>query len=117
MMLDSAILDDIRMAGGPDLLSRVVAMFLKTSPAVLQDIASAVEQKDAKNLERTAHRLKGSCLAVGAFSASTVCRNLEMQGRGGNLDQAPVELRKLEVELHEVRDALSALISTGGLSR
>jgi PAS domain S-box-containing protein len=65
----------------PDVLSRLVALFVKHTPPALDALAAALAAGDDETLWRTAHKLKGSCRAVGATAMALLCAELEACGR------------------------------------
>jgi CheY-like chemotaxis protein/anti-sigma regulatory factor (Ser/Thr protein kinase) len=59
----------------------VAKVFLKHVPAQVESIRAAVAAGDQETLRSAAHKLKGSCLAVGVPRMAALCGSLE-EGRG-----------------------------------
>lgn len=57
--------------------AKVAGLFLKHVPAQLDELARAVAAGDAAALEAAAHKLKGSCAAVGVSGMGALCATLE----------------------------------------
>jgi HPt (histidine-containing phosphotransfer) domain-containing protein len=57
--------------------AKVVALFLKHVPVELGNIESAIRSKDGDQLRQVAHKLKGSCRAVGVLRMAALCESLE----------------------------------------
>ncbi|MBV6433764.1 MAG: hypothetical protein IANPNBLG_03983 [Bryobacteraceae bacterium] len=98
-----------RVGGDTELLQEMAQLFLEEYPSQLSLIRAAVQARDAKALERSAHSLKGSIGNFGAESAHQAAFALEMIGRQGNLDQADDALRKLEGTLSALKPAMESL--------
>ncbi len=72
----------------PDIIKRLITIYLKSSPALLADIDSALQASDPERLWQAAHSLKSSSANLGAVKLARLCEELELQGRAGRLDQA-----------------------------
>ena len=66
---------------GKDSLSRLIDVFLSTSPKILGDIQLALSNLDYQKLNRAFHSLKSSSAIVGADRLSALCLDLEQQTR------------------------------------
>ena len=101
-----------RLGDDLELVTELIELFLEESPMLLADVQHAVDCRDAKAVERSAHRLKGS---VGIFGMNATCAAallMEVLGRKGDLTDADAayqslhdELRQLQAELVEWRQA------------
>jgi CheY-like chemotaxis protein len=79
----------------PEVLSRLVTLFVRHTPPALDTLAAAVAAGDDETLWRAAHKLKGSCRAVGAAAMELLCAELEASGRGRDTDGAAELLGQL----------------------
>jgi CheY-like chemotaxis protein/HPt (histidine-containing phosphotransfer) domain-containing protein len=82
-----------------DFLKEVLDMFLADYPKMLKKIHDAIQTKDAPELQRTAHALKGM---LGNFQVETPTKKaytLEKMGAEGNLEQAADIYVQLTTEL------------------
>jgi signal transduction histidine kinase/DNA-binding NarL/FixJ family response regulator len=101
-----------RTTGGNEKLIRSLAKtFLADAPKTLAQIRTAVTKKDAANLARAAHLLKGSIAIFGAAKAAAAVRNLETLGRVGNLADATTALLFLESEFALLQQELHTIES------
>lgn len=112
--LDQAALDNIRKLqrdGGPDILAKIVNLYLKNAPPMLEKLQEAVATGNAELLRGTAHSFKSSSANLGASKLSELCRDLENMGREKNLEQALATLGILEFEFESVCNALQSEIA------
>jgi two-component system sensor histidine kinase/response regulator len=99
-----------RTGGDRELLKELIAVFLTEIPGWLQSLRNAVDKRDAKELHRVAHAIKGavdSCGASGAFDAAMM---LERIGASGELGGAPTALVALERRIDRARTELKAYV-------
>jgi len=109
--IDSVALDVFRQvddAGPGGFLTQLIERFLNEAELKMAAIQSAVEQADGRALQRAAHSLRGSSLAMGAKTMGTLCTELEAGGRNGTLDHTPQVLQSLQDEFGRVQEALHA---------
>ncbi|MEW6139316.1 MAG: PAS domain S-box protein [Thermodesulfobacteriota bacterium] len=102
-----ALLD--RVAGDMDLLRDVVDLFMDDSKRLLDRISEAVTKKDADELERAAHALKGSVLNFEARTVADIALNLETMGRNRDLTRAESEVAELEKQIRALRAELKGI--------
>jgi two-component system, sensor histidine kinase and response regulator len=95
-----------RVGGDVELLDEIVVLFLGEYPGLLEQIQSAINAGDAKELFRSAHTLKGSLSALGAEAAQKQAMELEMSGRHAELSDTSTMLADLEHLLQQLRDEL-----------
>jgi HPt (histidine-containing phosphotransfer) domain-containing protein len=98
-----------RIGGDEELLVDIAAVFLTEYPELLQEIENAVASADAELLQRSAHTLKGSLLAIGAEDAAQLALELETQGRQQRTGSASQSLQQLSIALQEVHRDVTAL--------
>jgi HPt (histidine-containing phosphotransfer) domain-containing protein len=79
------------VGGRRDLLEELIQIFDSEYPNMLEAIRSAATNGDAKQLQGSAHQLKGCLRYFGTTEASEIARRLEDIGRSRQLDGA-VEL-------------------------
>lgn len=92
--------------GNQDFLKELVQLLLEESAKMFVEIHGAIDQQDAKALQRAAHTLKSSLKALGASSVAQVAEGLEIIGRENQLagaDEAASSLHqrfdRLKIEL------------------
>jgi len=111
--LDTRALDQIRALQGnrkPDLLLKVIRIYLESSPDLVCNLHEAVDRKDAAALQRVAHTLKSSSANLGASAMAALCKELEEMGRTKELGGSGQTFVRLEAEYKQVREALEALL-------
>jgi signal transduction histidine kinase/AmiR/NasT family two-component response regulator/HPt (histidine-containing phosphotransfer) domain-containing protein len=91
------------------LLSDMAEMFIEDAPKMLDAIYQAIDSRDSRQLEQTAHRLKGSAGIFGAAKCWELLRHLEEIGRAGDLANARDLFTQLQGELDRLLLALRAL--------
>jgi len=84
--LDPQALDALRALqrpGRPDVLKRLVEMFMATTPSELQAIDAAVRASDFSTAVRLAHKLKSSTGYLGAMALSKLLATIEREAKNG----------------------------------
>jgi HPt (histidine-containing phosphotransfer) domain-containing protein len=93
-VLDRSALDRIRAIqrpDRPDLVRRVLQIFLERSPAQIQEIHEAAAAGDAHRLARAAHDLKGGSGNVGLAALAELLARIEQLAKQDRLaDTAPL---------------------------
>ena len=75
---------------GPELVERLVGVFARTTPPLLEELRAAVERGDDDTARKLAHKLRGSSETVGARRLSELARRIET---GDRAHEAAAELR------------------------
>jgi two-component system sensor histidine kinase/response regulator len=104
---EQSLLDGV--GGNPEILRKLVTIFLKDSARMIAAIRKAVRDRDAAAVASTAHALKGASGNFGPNSTFETARELEHIGKSGRIDEAPVVLNKLEHHLSDLCDRLRGL--------
>ena len=107
--LDQRALDQIRAMqrpGSPDLLGKIIGLYLENSPGLLRQIRDAVAGQDGDALRQAAHSLKSSSASLGATELAALCKALEQRGRDRQLEDAAELLREMEIHYARAREAL-----------
>jgi two-component system, sensor histidine kinase and response regulator len=99
-----------RLEGDRDLLKELVGLYFEDEQGLIDQLAAAVQDRQADALRRTAHTLKGSVGNFCAPSALAAAAALEAAGRDGRLDESPLLLDGVVHELDRVRVALHDLV-------
>ena len=110
-VLDVRALEQIRalqQPGSPDLLAKVIALYLDSSTRLTEQIRTALEAGDADGLRLAAHALKSSSGNVGATGLADIAKQLEAYGREQQLDAARPLVTQMAEEQQRVVDALLA---------
>ena len=108
--LDQKILDGVRALQRPGkeaILPRIVSMYLKNSPSLLEKMQQAASTGNNDLLRNSAHSLKSASANLGATHLAHLCNELELLGRDGHVAQALVPLGIIEFEFEAVCNALA----------
>lgn len=95
-----------RLGDDLELVTELIELFLEESPKLLVDVQIAVQRRDAKAIERTAHRLKGSAGKFGINATVKTAMRLEVLGRTGDLADVDAICQSLCEELRLLQDEL-----------
>ena len=101
-----------RVDSDPELLAKVIDLFLDDSTKTLADIRNAVASSDASTIERGAHKLAGALVTLTAKPAADAARRLEEIGREKDLGQAMVALSDLEQQMKKLRPQLATVVKS-----
>jgi CheY-like chemotaxis protein/HPt (histidine-containing phosphotransfer) domain-containing protein len=93
--------------GKPELLTRVINLYLVESPKLVLKLKQAAGASNAPDMASAAHSLKSSSANVGAKALSRHCEELETLARRGETDEARRMLAKVEKEHRSVQRALT----------
>jgi CheY-like chemotaxis protein len=100
VLLDHSSLRQIRQmqrADQPDLVKRVIDVYLCATPDLLTRLAAAVTIRDPSAIRVNAHALKSSSAHLGAFSLAALAK--EMENKGCNKDLDAVESLQQEIQI------------------
>ena len=114
--LDPGILGGIRSLGTegmPDVLEKVIAIYMENSPLLMDKLRQAISSRDASAIQFAAHSLKSGNANVGALELAGLCGELEQLGRSGRTEAAPEILARVEKTYPLVVEALKAEIKGG----
>jgi HPt (histidine-containing phosphotransfer) domain-containing protein len=88
-------------------LAELTGIFGEEYPIQLRRIEAGLQTRNAEEVERGAHSLKGALSNLAAWKAGRLAADLETAGISGDLTGAPEALRILRGELERVFEALS----------
>jgi DNA-binding response OmpR family regulator len=92
------------------LARRLIDLFLEDSTRLLDDVRRAIASRDAEELRRAAHTLKGSVCNFPASVATNLAQQMERIGAEGDFDAAQDLLPSLRAEIDRLRGVLPTLI-------
>ena len=104
-----AILDAV--GGNVKLLTRVRDAFLSQSPRLIDSMRDAMAQRNASELFRSAHTLKGAISNFGIGEALDAAVRIEHAGKEGDFEQAAVALPLLESAVRELEERMTAALA------
>lgn len=62
------------------ILPRLISLFSTTTPELLNDIRTHTQQGNWAAMAQAAHKLKGSCVSLGAEQMADICKDLQHKG-------------------------------------
>ena len=92
-----------------DFLKQMAEIFLSDAPPMLDTIKDAIQTKDADNLRRTAHSLKGMLKSFQFDKVARTAFQLEESGRQKVFDNSWTTYKKLARQLDKVYKMLSEI--------
>ena len=98
-----AQLEEFTAMFGEDTAVELLGLFLADTPPRLDLLQAAIDGRDAEETRRTAHALKGGCATLGIEAMAEVCKQLELEAKAGELDQASTHLETIRREFENVR--------------
>jgi two-component system sensor histidine kinase/response regulator len=110
-VLDRQALDQLAKLitnGKPELLARVINLYLVESPKLIQKLKQAADANDAPEIARSAHSLRSSSANVGAGALSRYCGDIEASARRADSEEARKLFAIIEAEHGRVQAALTA---------
>jgi len=104
----AALRTEYQVDGEPDILVRLIDLYLTSARENCTALREAVTRCDASALEHAAHTLKGGSASMGAHVLTDLCERLQQLGQQGALGDAGAIVDDVERELKRVVDALEA---------
>jgi signal transduction histidine kinase/DNA-binding response OmpR family regulator len=112
-LIDAATLTELRELHG-DGLRELLELYLDDVASQMPRLLAEVERGETESVALTAHRLKGSSLAVGARRVGVIAAELEIRAKAGDRDSSSELVRSLERAVTDTGTALNAV--SGGRS-
>jgi len=110
--IDQSVLDTVRALqrpGKPDLLGRIIDVFVGQTPEGVEAIIKACASGDLETVRTSAHSIKSSAAYVGATQFSTRMANIESAARDDNVPMCCELVENLEDHARQVIDELLEL--------
>jgi HPt (histidine-containing phosphotransfer) domain-containing protein len=111
-ILDYGALVD-RCLGNLELAGRLVRRLQTYMPQEIEDVEKALSQRDAEQVARTAHSLKGATANVSARGLNRVLEEIERYGRSGEFSDIPASLERLHREWERFMNYSSTILPPG----
>jgi two-component system sensor histidine kinase/response regulator len=114
-IIDLSVLEsfrEIQQQGRPDLVNELVELYLNDTRLRLVQMRTALNERDAQKLQRTAHSLKGSSGNLGLRVMAALCLELEKTLNHKSLDATLGLVTRLEEEFRRVDQALASELQT-----
>jgi CheY-like chemotaxis protein/HPt (histidine-containing phosphotransfer) domain-containing protein len=96
--------------GRPDIVSRVIMLFLESAPALVTDLEEGAAKGDMAVLHRASHTLKSASANVGAGLLSAHCKELEALARTGSVPDVASRVATIIEDYQRAHAALTALL-------
>lgn len=107
--IDQESLDRVRQMqreGQPDILTRLIDVYLNSSPDLVEKLSIANDQNDLAAIELAAHTLKSSSANLGALEFSALCGEAEAAARAGGSDTLSAQCQTIISNFETVCEAL-----------
>ena len=111
-VLDQKALDNIRALqrpGTPDLLARIVDIFLNDTPDGIATIHRAMTAGDLDTVRTKAHSIKSSAAYLGATAFSSQMSQLERAARENDLQACAAICKDIDPAYNDVQNSLGGL--------
>ena len=109
-IIDISVIEGLREIGDQEFVSELIEMFLQQSDEIMKEIKISCEKKDADSLSKSSHKLKGSCLNLGAVDMSKICQDIEQNTRENNLNDIDNKVNSLENIYQKTRNELKKIM-------
>jgi CheY-like chemotaxis protein/anti-sigma regulatory factor (Ser/Thr protein kinase) len=96
----------LQREGAPDIASKVIGLYLESSPGLIQSINESVRQGNSALLYEAAHSLKSSSANLGAMRMAAICKELENMAKNTRLTDATSLINAVGAEYEQVTNAL-----------
>jgi HPt (histidine-containing phosphotransfer) domain-containing protein len=109
--IDETVLDGLRRLQSnlrPDFASRIIRLYLDTTPSVLNELRAAALAGDMRVLRTANHRLISASAALGAARLAALCHDMDATMRAGSLPDAAQRVEAIAEEYKQVEAALRA---------
>jgi len=91
----------------PELFTEMLTCYLQESQKLVQDIVAALDSARWQEVAVAAHNLKSSSASFGALSLAALCRELEQEGRRGQVQNPQQKRDQLRQRYDLVLEALA----------
>ena len=100
----------LQRPGQPDLLTKIIGLYLKDSQGLVDKILAAAQAKDFAALRDAAHSLKSRSATLGAWQVADLCKELETGAREHTL--ASTEAEQLAGHLQQTFTATTTIFQS-----
>ncbi len=107
--IDQATFDKLKTDAGADFVGELIEVYCRETPQLIAKLQSALDVNDTEAFRQAAHSIKSTSNTFGALSLSALSKDLEMQGRAGDLTGAQEKVDRLAAEYHQVQQTLKDL--------
>jgi len=90
----------------------LVRLFVETGSSDLNELQSAIGDKDAQKVARVAHSMKGAAVILGLAEIFESANKMEMNARANDLEGVTGALRSIKEELDRVAKNLNKKVKS-----
>jgi HPt (histidine-containing phosphotransfer) domain-containing protein len=98
----------------PQRVAEMVRLYMTQGDELMGKLDAAVKAASAKDVEQVAHKLCGSSASCGMTAVVAPLRELERQGREGDLTGSPPALSIVQTQYARVHRFLSEYLESAG---
>lgn len=102
-----------RVENDQELLAELFALFQEDLPASRAALRIAVDGDDLREIERTAHRLKGMLANLSAKQTASLAAEIESTARAGNAANVRDLMSTFDPQMSALSAALDSLMTSG----
>jgi HPt (histidine-containing phosphotransfer) domain-containing protein len=113
-LLDESALQDLEGLASeddPDFVEQLLRIFVLEAPCRIGEIRRAAGMGDSREVQKTAHLLKGTCKQLGLIAMVKFCQEVEDHGKSGDSQACKELVTKLEHTFLETKELLHAKYS------
>ena len=107
--IDQATFEKLKNDVGAGFVGELIETYCAETPQLIDKLQHALSVKDAEAFRQAAHSIKSTSNTFGALSLGELAKELEVQGRAGDLTGAPEKADRLAAEYDRVQQALKDL--------
>src|SRR6185436_16504000 len=109
--VDRAVLAQLQaeLGGNSALIVELIDLYLGDAPRLLGQLARALAEGEAEEVQRAAHTLKSTSSSVGALALAARCAELERAAQTRALSEGAEQVGQLEIAYAQVECALREL--------
>lgn len=103
--IDESALDSIKALqrpGKPDILAKIVNMYLTKTPELIAEIESGIAESDSARVKMAAHTLKSSSAYLGATNLADCCNKLEAKAANDELSGTESQIESITTGFNTV---------------
>jgi signal transduction histidine kinase/CheY-like chemotaxis protein/HPt (histidine-containing phosphotransfer) domain-containing protein len=97
--------------------ARLSSLFLARTPEILVELEAAVKNRDAQRIRDRAHKLKGSCLAVGAEVLAQMSQAMQFAAEQGTVEGMHERTQEIRAQFDRVSTLLHQELNANGAER
>lgn len=108
LVLDKQVIEGLKAlenGNGNSFVNGLLNVFSKQARTISTEIKTQFEQNNLKEVFKSAHKLKGSSLNVGARKLAAICEEIEIAAKENNKKTVDLLLQQWDDVLHQTTDA------------